>query len=47
MTRVHLPSGSELEYDTFGSPDDPPVLLVMGVTVPMIAGLDAFCERVA
>jgi hypothetical protein len=39
MTRVHLPSGSELEYDTFGSPDDPPARLVMRFTA--LAPLEA------
>ncbi|RYJ00819.1 MAG: alpha/beta hydrolase, partial [Actinomycetales bacterium] len=26
---VHLPSGIDLCYETFGDPSDPPVLLVM------------------
>jgi pimeloyl-ACP methyl ester carboxylesterase len=27
----------ELEYDTFGSPDDPTLLLIMGFTAQMIS----------
>jgi pimeloyl-ACP methyl ester carboxylesterase len=47
MTRAHLPTGIELEYETFGSPDDPAVLLVMGFTAQMILWADGFCERLA
>ena len=47
MSRASLPSGIELEYDTFGSPDDSPLLLVMGFTAQMIAWQDAFCQRLA
>ncbi len=37
----------DLEYDTFGSPDDPALLLVMGFTAQMTAWEPAFCERLA
>ncbi|MDW3213766.1 MAG: alpha/beta hydrolase [Ilumatobacteraceae bacterium] len=47
MSRATLPSGIELEYDTFGSPDDPALLLVMGFTAQMTAWSPAFCERLA
>lgn len=47
MTRATLPSGIELEYDTFGSPDDPTVLLVMGFTAQMTAWDPAFCTMIA
>jgi pimeloyl-ACP methyl ester carboxylesterase len=47
MTRAHLPTGIELEYETFGSPDDPALLLVMGFTAQMILWADGFCERLA
>ena len=30
-----LPSGIDLCYETFGNPDDPPVLLIMGLGGPM------------
>ena len=41
------PSSVELEYETFGSPDDPALLLVMGFTAQLIAWDDGFCERLA
>jgi len=47
MSRATLPSGIELEYDTFGSPDDPAVLLVMGFTAQMIAWDEGFCRQIA
>ncbi len=47
MTRAKLPSGIELEYDTFGSPGDPTVLLVMGFTAQMTAWDQRFCELIA
>jgi pimeloyl-ACP methyl ester carboxylesterase len=47
MTRATLPSGIELEYDTFGSPGDPTVLLVMGFTAQMTAWDPRFCESIA
>jgi len=34
-------------YETFGSPDDPPLLLVMGLATQMIAWDEAFCEQLA
>lgn len=36
MPRTALPSGIELEYDTFGDPADPTLLLVNGYTSQMI-----------
>ena len=36
-----------LEYDTFGSPDDPTILLVMGLATQMIAWQPGFCEMLA
>lgn len=47
MTRAVLPSGIELEYDTFGSADDPTLLLVMGLGAQMILWDEAFCQVVA
>ena len=47
MPRAHTATGIELEYDTFGSPDDPAVLLVMGLTAQMIAWQPAFCQGIA
>ncbi len=37
----------EVEYDTIGSPDDPPLLLVMGFTAQMTAWDDGFCQVLA
>ena len=46
MPRVHS-NGIELEYDTFGTPDRPPVLLVMGLGAQMIFWDEEFCEGLA
>src|SRR5688500_3323641 len=40
-------NGIELEYDTFGSPDDPTVLLIMGFSAQMIAWHVDFCQAIA
>jgi pimeloyl-ACP methyl ester carboxylesterase len=37
----------ELEYDTFGSPDDPALLLIMGFTAQMTQWPDDFCKLFA
>lgn len=42
-----LPTGIGLCFETFGSPDDPPVLLVMGLGGPMNWWDTSFCERLA
>ena len=42
-----LSSGIDLCYETFGSPDDPPVLLIMGLGGPMNWWNTEFCERLA
>jgi pimeloyl-ACP methyl ester carboxylesterase len=47
MTRATLPNGIELEYDTFGSPDHPTVLLVAGFTAQMTAWDETLCGMVA
>jgi pimeloyl-ACP methyl ester carboxylesterase len=47
MTTAALSSGIELEYDTFGSADDPALLLVMGFTAQMTAWEEAFCQQLA
>ena len=36
--------GVELEYDTFGDPGDPAILLVMGFTAQMTAWEPGFCQ---
>jgi pimeloyl-ACP methyl ester carboxylesterase len=39
--------GIELCYERFGDPDDPPMLLVMGLSTQMIAWHDDFCGQLA
>lgn len=39
--------GIELEYETFGSIAQPPLVLIMGLSRQMISWPDAFCERLA
>jgi pimeloyl-ACP methyl ester carboxylesterase len=40
-------NGVELHYETFGSPADPAVLLVMGNSAPGLVWPDTFCEMLA
>jgi pimeloyl-ACP methyl ester carboxylesterase len=47
MPRALLPSGIELEYDTFGAPTDPTLLLVAGFTAQMTSWEDGFCRLAA
>jgi pimeloyl-ACP methyl ester carboxylesterase len=47
MPRAALPSGIEIEYDTFGSPEDPALLLVMGFTAQLISWDEDFCRLLA
>ncbi len=47
MPRALVQTGMELEYDTFGSPDDPALLLIMGFTAQMTAWDEAFCTLLA
>jgi pimeloyl-ACP methyl ester carboxylesterase len=42
-----MSSGIELEYQTFGSPSDPTLLVVMGFTAQMTAWPDRFYEMLA
>jgi pimeloyl-ACP methyl ester carboxylesterase len=39
--------GVTLCYETFGDPDDAPIVLVMGLSTQMIAWHDDFCEQLA
>ena len=41
------PESVEIEYDTFGSPDDPAVLLIAGFTVQLTSWEPEFCEMLA
>lgn len=40
-------NGIEIEYDTFGDPKAPPLLLVMGLGAQMISWDEAFCGQLA
>ena len=42
-----LPSGIDICYETFGDPNDPPVLLIMGLGAPLNWWSTEFCERLA
>ncbi|SKB04747.1 alpha/beta fold hydrolase [Aeromicrobium choanae] len=44
---AHLPSGLDLCHQTFGHPEDEPVLLVMGLGGPMTWWPEAFCVQLA
>jgi pimeloyl-ACP methyl ester carboxylesterase len=41
------PEAIEIEYETFGSPDDPALLLVMGFTAQLISWDDELCSMLA
>lgn len=47
MARALLPSGIEIEYDTFGTSADPTLLLVMGFTAQLTAWDEGFCRLLA
>ena len=47
MARTTLPSGIDIEYDTFGEPTDPALLLVMGYTAQMINWPDELVQAIA
>jgi pimeloyl-ACP methyl ester carboxylesterase len=44
---VDVGRGVTLCYESFGDPDDPPILLVMGLATQMIAWHEDFCEQLA
>jgi pimeloyl-ACP methyl ester carboxylesterase len=44
---AHLPSGIDICYQTFGRPDDEPLLLIMGLGGPMLWWDDAWCTGLA
>jgi len=47
MPRARLTNGIELEYDTFGDPSRPPLLLIMGLGAQMILWEEDFCAALA
>jgi pimeloyl-ACP methyl ester carboxylesterase len=46
MGRVKA-NGLELEYETFGDPNDPPMVLIMGLGAQLIDWPQPFCEMLA
>jgi pimeloyl-ACP methyl ester carboxylesterase len=46
MARAHA-NGIEIEYDTVGDPNDPPLLLVMGLGAQLISWDDELCKLLA
>src|ERR1700734_3940873 len=47
MAQVTTPQGVTLEYETFGSSAEPPLLAVMGYGSQLISWPREFCERLA
>jgi pimeloyl-ACP methyl ester carboxylesterase len=47
MSQLTTASGIALEYETFGSPSDPPLLMVAGFGMQLIEWPLAFCELLA
>jgi len=46
-TQYAAANGLKIAYETFGSADKPPVLLIMGLGTQMIAWPDEMCEQIA
>jgi pimeloyl-ACP methyl ester carboxylesterase len=47
MSQITVADGIELEYETFGSPNDSAMLLIMGFTAQMTDWPVEFCEQLA
>ncbi len=47
MATARVSTGMDIEYETFGSPSDPALLLVMGFTAQMTTWHERFCEGLA
>lgn len=47
MAQITTPEGIVLEYETFGSSTDAPLLLVAGLGAQLISWAPAFCEQLA
>jgi len=47
MAKARVSPAIELEYDTFGDPKNPALLLVMGYTAQMVAWEEEFCKMFA
>lgn len=46
-TQYAATNGLKIAYETFGSPEHPPVLLIMGLGTQMIAWPDEMCQTIA
>jgi pimeloyl-ACP methyl ester carboxylesterase len=46
-TRYAEANGLTIAYETFGAPDDPPMLMIMGLGTQMIAWSDELCRSLA
>ncbi|UCD81638.1 MAG: alpha/beta hydrolase [Desulfobacterales bacterium] len=46
MPRVQT-NGIEIEYDTFGEPEDRPLILIMGLRCQLVAWPESFCKKLA
>ncbi len=46
MPRVHT-NGIEIAYDTFGEPQDRPLILIMGLSCQLVAWPERFCKKLA
>jgi len=47
MTHRARVGAIEIAYETFGAPDDPPMLLIMGLGTQMLGWPDEFCQLLA
>ncbi len=47
MTRVTVANGMGFEYEAFGSSDDPPLLMVMGLGAQLVSWPRDFCRQLA
>jgi pimeloyl-ACP methyl ester carboxylesterase len=47
MARVSLPTGIDIEYEEFGTRDNPTVLLVSGFTSQLLGWDEGFCRELA
>jgi pimeloyl-ACP methyl ester carboxylesterase len=47
MAQITIPSGLALEYETYGEPNDPPLLMVMGFGAQLVQWPRDFCRTLA
>ncbi len=47
MPQITIPSGMALEYETYGTSGDPPVLMVMGFGSQLVSWPRDFCRQLA